>query len=226
VNLPRTLLIVDDEPGIRRSLGESLTEEGYAVLKAERGEQVLQLLEDSEGDGVDLVLLDVWLPGLDGLETLKRAKQLRPALPVVMISGHGSIDTAMQATKFGAFDFLEKPIDLDRLLLVVRNALNQGRLEQENLRLAHEVEGERFLMAESPAMKRLLADVHLVAATEGRVLLTGENGSGKEEIARLIHALGPRKAAPFVEVNCAAIPEELIESELFGHTRGAFTSAV
>ena len=226
MNLPRTLLIVDDEPGIRRSLGESLTEEGYAVLKAERGEQVLQLLEDSEGEGVDLVLLDVWLPGLDGLETLKRAKQLRPALPIVMISGHGSIDTAMQATKFGAFDFLEKPIDLDRLLLVVRNALNQGRLEQENLRLAHEVEGERFLMAESPAMRRLLADVHLVAATEGRVLLTGENGSGKEEIARLIHALGPRKAAPFVEVNCAAIPEELIESELFGHVKGAFTGAV
>jgi two-component system nitrogen regulation response regulator NtrX len=226
VTLPRTILIVDDEPGIRRSLGESLSEEGYAVLKAERGEQMLQLLEDSEADGLDLVLLDVWLPGLDGLECLKRAKSLRPALPVVMVSGHGSIDTALQATKFGAFDFLEKPIDLDRLLLVVRNALNQGRLEAENERLAIEVEGERFFLAESPAMKRLMADVQLVAGTEGRVLLTGENGSGKEEIARLIHSLGPRKDAPFVEVNCAAIPEELIESELFGHMKGAFTGAV
>ncbi len=226
MTLPRTILIVDDEPGIRRSLGESLTEEGYAVLKAERGEQMLQLLEDSEADGLDLVLLDVWLPGLDGLECLKRAKALRPALPVVMISGHGNIDTALQATKFGAFDFLEKPIDLDRLLLVVRNALNQGRLEAENERLASEVEGERFFLAESPAMKRLMADVNLVAGTEGRVLLTGENGSGKEEIARLIHSLGPRKDAPFVEVNCAAIPEELIESELFGHVKGAFTGAI
>jgi len=226
VSSPRTLLIVDDEPGIRRSLGESLSEEGYAVLKAERGEQVLQLLEDPDGDGLDLVLLDVWLPGQDGLETLKRAKQLRPNLPVVMISGHGSIDTALQATKLGAFDFLEKPIDLDRLLLVVRNALNQGRLEQENRRLLHEAHGGRFFMAESPAMKRLLADVQLVAATEGRVLLTGENGTGKEEIARLIHTLGARRDAPFVEVNCAAIPEELIESELFGHAKGAFTGAI
>jgi two-component system nitrogen regulation response regulator NtrX len=221
-----TILIVDDEPGIRRSLGESLSEEGYAVLKAERGEQALELLENSDPDAVHLMLLDVWLPGIDGLETLQRAKVLRPDLPVVMISGHGSIDTALQSTRLGAFDFLEKPVDLDRLLLVVSNALKQRHLEQENLRLQQEVEQDHFFMAESSAMKRLLADLKLVAPTEGRVLLTGENGSGKEEIARLLHVQSLRAKGPFVEVNCAAIPEELIESELFGHVKGAFTGAI
>ena len=221
-----TILIVDDEPGIRRSLGESLAEEGYGVLKAERGEQALDLLQNADAEGVHLMILDVWLPGIDGLETLKQAKALRPDLAVVMISGHGSIDAAMQATKLGAFDFLEKPIDLDRLLLVVSNALKQRHLEEENLRLVREVNQDRFFMAESPAMKRLLSDLDLVAPTEGRVLLMGENGSGKEEVARLLHAQSPRAKAPFVEVNCAAIPEELIESELFGHMKGAFTGAV
>jgi len=223
---PLTLLIVDDEPGIRRSLGESLSEEGYAVLKAERGEQALELLQDLDGEAIDLILLDVWLPGIDGLETLRQVKLLRPELPVVMISGHGSIDTAMQATRFGAFDFLEKPIDLDRLLLVVGNALKQRHLEQENARLQEVVSGDRFFLAESAAMKRLLADLSLVASTDGRVILMGENGSGKEEVARLIHAQSPRSKSPFIEVNCAAIPEELIESELFGHMKGAFTGAI
>ncbi|HLO66161.1 MAG TPA: sigma-54 dependent transcriptional regulator [Holophaga sp.] len=221
-----TILIVDDEPGIRRSLGESLAEEGYAVLKAERGEQALDLLAQADGEGIHLMLLDVWLPGIDGLETLAQAKVLRPGLPVIMISGHGNIDTAMQATKLGAFDFLEKPVDLDRLLLVMGNALNQRRLEEENERLHREVDQDRFFMAESPAMRRLLSDLDLVAPTEGRVLLMGENGSGKEEVARLIHERSARAKGPFVEVNCAAIPEELIESELFGHVKGAFTGAV
>ena len=221
-----TLLLVDDEPGIRKSLGEALKDEGYTVLKAEHGEQALELLEGPEGDGIHLVLLDVWLPGIDGIETLQRLKTRRADLPVVMISGHGNIDTALQATKQGAFDFLEKPIDLDRLLLVVSNALRQSRLVQENQRLHAVVERGRFFLAESPAMKRLLADLRLVAPTEGRVLLTGENGSGKEEIARILHAQSPRHEGPFVEVNCAAIPEELIESELFGHQKGAFTGAV
>ena len=226
MRLPTTILLVDDEPGIRRSLGEALKDEGYHVVKAERGEQAIDLLNNPDGEGLQLMLLDVWLPGQDGLETLKQAKQLRPDLPVVMISGHASIDTALQATKLGAFDFLEKPIDLDRLLLVVGNALRQSKLEQENQRLLAEVEGGRFFLADSPAMKRLLADVALVAPTEGRVLLTGENGSGKEEVARLIHAQSSRREASFIEVNCAAIPEELIESELFGHQKGAFTGAV
>jgi len=168
----------------------------------------------------------VWLPGMDGLETLRQAKALRPELPVVMISGHASIDTALQATKLGAFDFLEKPIDLDRLLLVVANALRQKSLETENERLRQEVDQGRFFMAESPSMRRLMADVALVAPSDGRVLLTGENGSGKEEIARRIHETSPRAKGPFVEVNCAAIPEELIESELFGHIKGAFTGAI
>ncbi|HJW08743.1 MAG TPA: response regulator, partial [Holophagaceae bacterium] len=199
-----TLLLVDDEPGIRKSLGEALKDEGYTVLKAEKGEQALELLGGPEGDGIHLMLLDVWLPGMDGLETLQRCKTLRPDLPVVMISGHGSIDTALQATKHGAFDFLEKPIDLDRLLLVIGNALRQSKLEQENQRLQEVVAGGRFFLAESPAMKRLLGDLKLVAPTEGRVLLMGENGSGKEEIARLIHEQSARRDAPFVEVNCAA----------------------
>ena len=223
---PTTILLVDDEPGIRRSLGEALKDEGYHVVKAERGEQAIELLHNPDSESLELVLLDVWLPGMDGLETLKQAKQIRPDLPVIMISGHASIDTALQATKLGAFDFLEKPIDLDRLLLVVGNALRQSRLQHENQRLLAEVEGGRFFLADSPAMKRLMADVALVAPTEGRVLLTGENGSGKEEVARLLHLQSPRKDAPFIEVNCAAIPEELIESELFGHQKGAFTGAV
>ena len=223
---PQTILIVDDEPGIRRSLGETLNDEHYAVLKAERGEQAIELLQNPDAEGIHLLLLDVWLPGMDGLETLKQAKAMRPDLPVVMISGHGNIDTALQATKLGAFDFIEKPIDLDRLLLVVGNALKQSRLVQENQRLIQEVEGERFFQAESAGMKRLLADLKLVAPTEGRVLLTGENGSGKEEIAQILHQQSARRDGPFVEVNCAAIPEELIESELFGHLKGAFTGAI
>jgi len=221
-----TILIVDDEPGIRRILGDTLAEEGFAILKADRGEQALELLHNPDSEGLSLMLLDVWLPGMDGLETLKQAKTLRPELPVVMISGHANIDTALQATRLGAFDFLEKPIDLDRLLLVVGNAMNQKRLEAENQRLRQEMDQTRFFMAESPAMKRLLTDVALVAPTDGRVLLIGENGSGKEEIARRIHDLSPRAKEPFVEVNCAAIPEELIESELFGHVKGAFTGAI
>jgi two-component system nitrogen regulation response regulator NtrX len=221
-----TILIVDDEPGIRRSLGESLVEEGFAVLKAENGERALDVLEHADPDDVSLMLLDVWLPGIDGLEVLGRCKAMRPNLPVIMISGHSNINTALQATKLGAFDFVEKPIDLDHLLLVIGNALRQHQLENENLRLHEAATQTHFFMAESKVMKDLLADIKLVAPTDGRVLLTGENGSGKEEVAKLIHSQSLRARAPFVEVNCAAIPEELIESELFGHIKGAFTGAI
>ena len=221
-----TILIVDDEPGIRRSLGESLVEEGFAVLKAESGEQALDLLEHADPNDVSLMLLDIWLPGIDGLEVLGRSKAMLPDMPVVMISGHGNINTALQATKLGAFDFIEKPIDLDRLLLVIGNAMRQHDLETENLRLQQTITQEHFFMAQSEAMKNLLADVQLIAPTDGRVLITGENGVGKEEVARLIHSLSQRSNSPFVEVNCAAIPEELIESELFGHIKGAFTGAI
>ncbi|MDR2560548.1 MAG: sigma-54 dependent transcriptional regulator [Holophagales bacterium] len=221
-----TILVVDDEPGIRRSLGESLVDEGFAVLKAESGERALELLEHADSDDVSLMLLDVGLPGIDGLEVLGRCKAKLPNMPVVMISGHGNINTALRATKLGAFDFIEKPIDLDRLLLVIGNALRQRTLEAENIRLQEAIAGDHFFMAESQAMKALLADIALVAPTDGRVLLTGENGAGKEEVAKLIHAQSKRRGAAFIEVNCAAIPEELIESELFGHTKGAFTGAI
>ena len=154
-----TVLIVDDEPGIRRSLGDALSEEGYTVLKAESGEQALELLQNPDSDALHLVFLDVWLPGMDGLETLGQIRTLRPDLPVVMISGHASIDTALQATKLGAFDFIEKPVDLDRLLLVAGNAVRRQHLEVENARLQAEVSRERFFMAESSAMR--LSLIHI-----------------------------------------------------------------
>jgi two-component system nitrogen regulation response regulator NtrX len=218
-----TVLVVDDEAGVRSSLAAILGDEGYAVEAVASGEEALAALEARRPG---LVLLDVWLPGQDGLEVLRRIRERDAELPVVVISGHGTIETAVKAVRLGAQDFVEKPLSLDKTLVAVRNALERRRLETE-LRALKQQLGERYVMVgDSPALRRLRAEIAQAAPTNGRALVFGENGTGKELVARAIHALSLRASGPFVEVNCAAIPEELIESELFGHTRGAFTGAL
>jgi two-component system nitrogen regulation response regulator NtrX len=217
------ILIVDDESGVRASLAGVLSDEGYEVQAVESGEAGLTALE---GRRYDLVLLDVWLPGLDGLETLSRLRTLDPDVPVIVISGHGNIETAVKAVRMGAQDFVEKPLSLEKTLLVVRNALRARRLEVENRSLKEQVEQRFVMVGESAALQRLRAEIAQAAPSNGRVLIFGENGTGKELVARNIHHQSLRASGPFVEVNCAALPEELIESELFGHTKGAFTGAL
>ncbi len=218
-----SILIVDDEPGVRSALGGVLRDEGYTVDAVESGEACLERLVTRE---FDVVLLDVWMPGLDGLETLQRLRERQVDAQVVVISGHGSVESAVRAIKLGAFDFVEKPLSLDKAVLVVRNALRQRALEAENRDLRAQVDRRHVLVGESAVMRHLREQVMLAAPTNGRVLILGENGTGKEVVARTLHAHSRRRTGPFVEVNCAAIPEELIESELFGHTKGAFTGAV
>jgi two-component system nitrogen regulation response regulator NtrX len=218
-----SILIVDDEAGVRASLMGILGDEGYSVEAVETGEACLEALETRRHD---LVLLDVWLPGMDGLETLSRLRALEPELPVVVISGHGNIETAVKAVRMGAQDFVEKPLALEKTVQAVRNALRLRRLETENLLLKRKVEHRFQMVGESLAMEALRADIEQAAPSHGRVLIFGENGTGKELVARNIHARSLRAEGPFVEVNCAAIPEELIESELFGHVKGAFTGAL
>src|SRR6266702_2066036 len=218
-----SILIVDDESGVRASLAGILGDEGYVVQAVESGEECLQALE---GRRHDLLLLDVWLPRMDGLETLSRVRILDPELPVIVISGHGNIETAVKAVRMGAQDFVEKPLSLEKTLLVVKNALRQRRLESENRSLKQQVEQRYVMVGESPAIRDLRAVITQAAPSNGRVLIFGENGTGKELVARAVHARSLRSAGPFVEVNCAAIPEDLIESELFGHTKGAFTGAL
>lgn len=217
------ILIVDDEPNVRSSLTGVLTDEGHTVAAVESGEEGLKALHASD---YDVVLLDIWLPGADGLEILDQLHREGCTAEIVMISGHGSIDAAVKATKLGAFDFLEKPLSLDRVLLVVGNALRQRALERENLRLRAEVSDGVDIIGESAGIIELRNQVDRAAPSKGRVLIFGENGTGKELVARRIHALSRRHEETFVEVNCAAIPEELIESELFGHMKGSFTGAV
>jgi two-component system nitrogen regulation response regulator NtrX len=221
--MPKTILIADDEPGIRSSLQKLLEFEGYRVVLAEDGARALDVLRDRP---VDLVLLDIKMPGLDGLEVLSQIHRDLPQLPVVIISGHGSIQTAVEATRLGAYDFIEKPIDADRILLVIRNGLAQRRLLRENVSLKDAVRQKTRIVGEDAEIKRIMETVRKVAPANVRVLIMGENGTGKEMIARALHESSPRSEEPFVEVNCAAIPEELIESELFGHERGSFTGAV
>ena len=218
-----SILIVDDEPGVRSALSGVLRDEGYEVDAAESGEACLELLARQ---AYDVVVLDVWLPGMDGLATLTRMRERQIDAQVVIISGHGNVESAVRAIKMGAFDFVEKPLSLEKTVLVVRNALRQKRLEAENLALRAKVDAHHQMIGESYAMSKLREQVAMAAPTNGRVLIIGENGTGKELVARNIHSLSRRRTAPFVEVNCAAIPEELIESELFGHVRGAFTGAV
>ena len=217
-----SILIVDDERGIRETLRGVLEDEGFAVDAVASGEECLQAVERR---AYGCVLLDVWLPGMDGLDTLARLAASGADCAVVMISGHANIETAVRATKLGAFDFIEKPLSIERTVLTVRNALRQRALERRNATLAAEINEENAMVGESVAMRALRKQIAAVAPTDGRVLIYGESGTGKELVARAIHAQSRRAAAALVEVNCAAIPEELIESELLGHVKGAFTGA-
>ena len=220
--MPANILIVDDESGIRESLGALLRDEGYDVETVASGEACLDRVAQ---DAFDLILLDVWLPQMDGLETLERLQAQDVAPMAVMISGHANIEAAVRATKLGAFDFVEKPLSLEKIVVVVRNALEYVRLEDENRRLRAELEERHEILGSSVPMKALRQQIALTAPTTGRVLIYGESGTGKELVARALHAHSTRRERPFVEVNCAAIPEELIESEMFGHRKGSFTGA-
>ncbi len=221
---PARLLVVDDEPLIRQSLCGVLEDEGYVTASAASGEECLDALRRTN---YDLVLLDIWLPGMDGLDVLARIQEIPlPARPAVInISGHGTIETAVKATKLGAFDFLEKPLTIEKVSVVVKNALQQRRLEIELERFKQEGPPANII-GESVPMKALRQQLTLMAATNGRVLIYGESGTGKELVAQAIHKVSPRAAGPFIEVNCAAIPEEMIESELFGHRKGSYPGAV
>jgi two-component system nitrogen regulation response regulator NtrX len=217
------ILIVDDETAIRTTLSAILSDEGYETAMCDSGEEALATLSREE---FDLVLLDVWLPGIDGLTVLEKVRASAGAPPVVVISGHGTVDTAVKATKLGAYDFLEKPLSLERVVLTVGHALAEGGLRAEVRDLRRHLTFDETLIGDSDAMKRLLDKVRNAAPSASRVLISGENGSGKEIVARSLHRFSTRADAPFIDVNCAAIPEELIESELFGHRKGAFTGAI
>ena len=218
-----SVLIVDDERGIRETLRGVLEDEGFEVESVESGEECLKSVEKNT---FGCILLDVWLPGIDGLETLKKLRETGDEASVVMISGHGNIETAVNATKLGAFDFIEKPLSLEKTVLTVRNAIKQKELERFNAQFAEQFNQEYEMIGESVAMRALRKQIAIVAPTDGRVLISGESGTGKELVARAIHAQSRRKNAPFVEINSAAIPEDLVESELFGHAKGAFSGAL
>ncbi|OGP69712.1 MAG: Fis family transcriptional regulator [Deltaproteobacteria bacterium RBG_13_60_28] len=220
--MPATLLVVDDEPQILQVVSGILQDEGFEVLTAPDGETATKLVAE---EAPDLVLLDIALPGKDGLEVLQELKGRYPTLPVIMISAYGSVENAVKATRLGAYDFIEKPPHADTILLTVRNALEMARLAEENRRLRLQAAPAREIVGQSEVIQRLRDQLRMVAPTNASILITGENGTGKELVARALHAFSPRFHKPFVEVNCAAIPEDLIESELFGHEKGAFTGA-
>ena len=221
--MSRRILVVDDEKGIRQALGQLLEYEGYEVKTAGNA---VDAITEYDRFRPHLVFMDVKMAGIDGLEALKRLKQTDANAVVVMISGHGTIQTAVEATQLGAYDFLEKPLDTDRILVTLRNALEHLSLSEENTRLKQTIESRYEIVGRSYAIKALLDKIEKVAPSPARVLITGENGTGKELVARAVHRLSGRAEGPFIEVNCAAIPSELIESELFGHMKGSFTGAV
>ncbi|HMA76477.1 MAG TPA: sigma-54 dependent transcriptional regulator [Candidatus Krumholzibacteriaceae bacterium] len=220
--MSKKVLIVDDEKSIRNVLVKLLSYEKFATLTASDGKSAIETVKN---EVVDIVLLDIKMPGIDGIEVLEQVKRIDPSLPVVIVSGHGTVETAVEATKLGAFDFIEKPIDMERVLLTVRNGIKQGRLTRQNISLKKRVGGRTRIVGEDESVKEVLGIIERVAGTNARVLVTGENGTGKELVARKIHELSDRSSESFIEVNCAAIPEDLIESELFGHEKGAFTGA-
>ena len=220
--MPHKILVIDDETSILDSLAGILSDEGFMPICVDSAEKGLERLGT---EAVDLVLLDIWMPGMDGLEALKRIKEDYPELQVIMISGHGTIETAVQATKAGAFDFVEKPLSYDKIVLAIKNGLRFSRLEAENIILRQKTDHKPSLTGNSPAIQNLKEQIERVAPTDAWVLIRGEHGTGKELVAQTIHRLSNRATKPMVEVNCAAIPEELIESELFGHEKGSFTGA-
>jgi two-component system nitrogen regulation response regulator NtrX len=218
-----SVLIVDDEPGIRESLAGILQDEGYLVEAVESAEECLEFLAHNH---CEVILLDIWLPGMDGIQALEKIQAMENPPVVIMISGHGTIESAVRSTKLGAFDFIEKPLSIDKTLLTVKHAVLQMSLAVQNRQLREELQGKYRIIGDGVSMKALRQQLELTAPTNGRVLIFGESGTGKELVAHALHLLSPRAEQPFVEVNCAAIPEELIESELFGHVKGSFTGAV
>uniref|UniRef100_UPI0040562129 sigma-54-dependent transcriptional regulator n=1 Tax=Candidatus Electronema sp. TaxID=2698783 RepID=UPI0040562129 len=220
--MPHAILIIDDESAIRAALSGILEDEGFQPLTAASAEEGLALLARRD---IDLILLDIWLPGMDGIEALKRIRQDWSEVPVIMISGHGSIETAVQTTRIGAFDFIEKPLSYDKVVLAVNQGLRVARLERENRLLREAAPGGAAIIGESQAIRQLRRQIERVAPTDASVLILGGHGTGKELAAQAVHRQSPRAASPMVAVNCAAIPEELIESELFGYEKGAFTGA-
>ncbi len=213
-----SILIADDEPSILQSLGGLLADEGFEVLTADNGYEALKLID---AEAPDLVILDIWMPGIDGIETLKEIKKANAVLPVIIITGHGNVETAVKATKLGAFDLIEKPLNIDKTIVAINNALNFRRLEEENRYLRKKILERHAITGNSKLVQALKLQIATVAPTDSWVLIKGENGTGKELVARTIHQLSPRAESPMVTVNCAAIPESLIESELFGHEKGA-----
>jgi two-component system nitrogen regulation response regulator NtrX len=216
------VLIVDDETTIIESLAGILSDDGFQVIHAYNGYEALKKVET---ESPDIVLLDIWMPGMDGIDTLKEIKKISPNLPVVMITGHGTIESAVDATKSGAYDFLEKPLSIDKVMITINNALNFRKLEEENIYLRKKTIEKNSITGNSPAVQKLYGEIMSAAPSDATILITGENGTGKEMVARMIHQFSQRPEQPFIIINCAAIPEENIDSELFGHEKGAFEKA-